>query len=1579
MRTANHESILRSRNRGENTDACGPRLTPIASAVALALLALNGLDIRNAFAELPAGGQVAAGTATIQQVNGQNMVINQSSPKAVINWNSFSVGASDSVVFRQPSVSAVALNRVIGSDPSLIFGTLQANGQVFLLNPSGIVFGHGASVNVGGLVASTLGLTDQDFLAGRYSFVANARAGSVVNQGNIRAADGGYVALLGNTVSNSGSIVANRGSVGLAAGDSALLDFHGDGLMSLRVNVAAAGARIDHSGLIQADGGKVVMTAQAKNALLSTVLNVEGIVNARTLVARNGAIYLDGGSSGVTSISGKLDVSSNEPGVRGGEIRALGEYVGLFDNATLTASGPAGGGTVLVGGDLQGRNVDIPNAKGTYVSRTATIAADATEAGDGGKVIVWSDGTTRFNGRVSARGGERGGDGGFVEISGKNLEYRGGVDTTAARGKTGTLLLDPDAIVIKGGLGDGDNDESNSSFSGSGTGGTVVFGDNGPTFEVFESEIEGASITANIVLQARSSITVDNQPFNNASGNPGDALGVLALAAGRSLTLETRNGQGEAGGINLTQGAHGQNLQIVASGSGSITVQTGTAQDSSAAAANISLPQLRAGTGGVTVSALQGGSININTITTAQPQQAGGPVVVEGGPLALQQNRSVSIRVNAIDTSGNTAQLGAGGSAGSVNLTGTQITLGGPITARGGNATVGVGGNGGSVQLVGPVVLGGDVQIDTLGGAGVGPSGPSSPGSVTFANTIDSDSAARKLTVSGAGIVTFGGNVGGAAPLADLDVSADRIVFNGSGPATLAVNVNAPGGNEVTFTGPITLFNNVAVNTGANSVLFNGTIETDPDVSAALSVTSLATAQFNSDIGAFPPLGSFTASASAIALNGSSIGTTNGQTYNGPVILGSDLFLSSTGGGNITFGRTVESPKTAHSFTTQTTGTTTFNGTVGGNGNPLRSLSTGFGSSDGLTTIINGGAVTTTSDQIYNEAVVINAPTVLNAGTGSITFESTVQAGANPLTLTANTINFNGGAGSVTGTGGLVLQPSTAATSIGVAGGAGTFQVPTDQLQALGNGFGGITIGRADGTGTTLVNTAGFNVPVLIRQPGAGGAITVAGPLTGSNNASITLSAGGAIALNGDITTNNQPISLNGPVTLGGAARTLSAGTGDITFGSTINGASNLVANSTGATRFLGTVGATTPLASLTTNAGGTTDLNGGAITTTGDQNFNDPVTLTANTQLVSTSGNINLLGPINADAAGNRRTLTATAGSGAVALGQVGTTTPLGALTVSARQLTVNGSIFLDGSGALDLSNVVAVLFAPGTVLDTDAAGGSSAAGPVRFGPTGTLNPTGSSGGAVTIDATADGGGNAAGVDLGTAGGGSIPITVLTVSGELINVRGVVTADRIVLTANEVRTPGGQIVATRPFTNFDPANAALTLRGLTTPGTFGQAPPANGLNVNVPGVIIVEPNASGTLPAVWLTGDATTKAPVYEFAATEGRRLVCFNGVCLGENERRIDRLFNIVVSPQEQTALTAVLDQLRKLLDELLMAGFARENVRKQLVQGIVLETGRGRPGIDEFTGEGVTPPINCEAQADALSEGVLACSGQ
>jgi filamentous hemagglutinin family protein len=289
---------------------------------------------------LPTGGTVAAGSATI--ASGSNATtIKQNSQSAVLNWDSFNIAAGKSVRFDQPGKSSVALNRVTGGDASTILGNLSANGKVFLVNPNGVLFGKGSQVSVGGLVASTLNISDADFMAGRYAFSGTSTA-AVLNQGTIVAADQGYVALLGANVGNTGVIKARLGTVALAAGQGITMDVAGDGLLNITIDTGAMNALVTNGGLIRADGGDVLLTAQAAGRLLHTVVNNTGVIEARTIYSRDGTIKLLGDmTNGRLGVGGTLDASAPAGG-DGGFIETSAARVDIADSARITTVAPKG-------------------------------------------------------------------------------------------------------------------------------------------------------------------------------------------------------------------------------------------------------------------------------------------------------------------------------------------------------------------------------------------------------------------------------------------------------------------------------------------------------------------------------------------------------------------------------------------------------------------------------------------------------------------------------------------------------------------------------------------------------------------------------------------------------------------------------------------------------------------------------------------------------------------------------------------------------------------------------------------------------------------------------------------------------------------------------------------------------------------------------------------------------------------------------------------------------------------------------------------------------------------------------------
>lgn len=412
------------------------------------LLLISQLALAN-----PTDGTVVNGDVNIQY--GTNTVIQQQSDSAIINWKDFSIGADEHTQFIQPNAKSVTLNRVIGNNASEIMGKLSSNGQIFLVNPNGIVFGIHATVDVGGLVATTSNISDENFNNKNYIFdqkgLPNAK---IVNYGHISTmADQGLIVLVAPGVQNSGVIKAQLGRVAIGAGEEWTLDPYGDNLITFSLHGAQPNMlyHIDNDGHISANGGEVLLTAQQMDGVMESIINVEGYIEAKTVDNRQGKIILLGPSDSNVTVSGVLDVSSDLIGQLAGLIEITGRqlWIGGGNFSLINASGISGGGTVHVGGDYQGKG-SLPTAFKTVIMTGANIIADATSHGNGGQVIVWSDNETVYNGHISAKGGVSGGDGGFVETSGKlTLDIIGGsVTTLAPMGQAGIWLLDPTDYTI---------------------------------------------------------------------------------------------------------------------------------------------------------------------------------------------------------------------------------------------------------------------------------------------------------------------------------------------------------------------------------------------------------------------------------------------------------------------------------------------------------------------------------------------------------------------------------------------------------------------------------------------------------------------------------------------------------------------------------------------------------------------------------------------------------------------------------------------------------------------------------------------------------------------------------------------------------------------------------------------------------------------------------------------------------------------------------------------------------------------------------------------------------------------------
>ena len=276
-------------------------------ALAAAIVVLALIPHAPASAQsLPTGGTVTTGAASIVQPNATTLNINQSTNQAIINWNTFSVGRGDTVNFNQPSAASSTLDRVLGSTPSWIAGTINAPGTVLLINPNGIAITKSGVVNTGSFAASTLNISDADYLSGNYSFSGNGRSAGVINSGRINTADGGFAALLGGQVSNNGIISARLGKVALGAGEEATLDLSGDGFLSVGVPssemgklVNANGALVSNRGKIIADGGVVFLSAATAANILRNAVNIPGSIRTNSVGVHNGRIVINGGDGRV--------------------------------------------------------------------------------------------------------------------------------------------------------------------------------------------------------------------------------------------------------------------------------------------------------------------------------------------------------------------------------------------------------------------------------------------------------------------------------------------------------------------------------------------------------------------------------------------------------------------------------------------------------------------------------------------------------------------------------------------------------------------------------------------------------------------------------------------------------------------------------------------------------------------------------------------------------------------------------------------------------------------------------------------------------------------------------------------------------------------------------------------------------------------------------------------------------------------------------------------------------------------------------------------------------------------------------
>ena len=1238
--------------------------------VSLGLVLTGSLHLP-AFAN-PQGGTVTDGAATITE-SGNRVDIHQSTDKVIIDWRSFSIGAGEITEFHQPSAGSIALNRVTGADPSHIFGTLRANGRVFLINPNGILFGAGSRVDVSGLVATTSDIRNEDFMAGRMDFSIpslNPNA-SVVNEGDITIAQSGYAALVAPHVRNSGVINARLGRVSLGAAEAFTLDLYGDELVTFTVGVRetpvdedgnAVESLVDNQGSILAGGGIVQLGARNVEAVVRNVINTDGVIYAGSMERVNGKIVLKAAGAGNVAVSGALtadggrveisgdeDVSVSDATVTasdvtiaadadgsgtgdlnagptggdaliddvdidtaaggdgtGGRVEITGDRVALTGETSIDVAGTSGGGEVLIGGDYQGQG-ETRSADATIVGSDVRINADALDAGDGVYVILWADGYTRFHGEITARGGATGGNGGFVEVSGKqHLDFVGHVDTSAILGNPGTLLLDPINILISADNTDGDN------------GGTIAFADSPGVdpWNVSPAALDG--VNGNITLEASGDITVDSDLTLNT--------------AAATLTMRANNDIDINADITTTGGAIVLSADHDDSGAGDVDIAASQTVTSGGTAITVSANDVNFA-----------GSINSGAGTTTILVSDGGTIKVGGNPTF------------DMTISGSELQ----------NITATNLVIG---DATNGNIDV-KSVSAANSNNIGTVTL----NATQAGSTVVWSTGGGSTFNALVINTNNAFSASQAMTTDTGGItinsqngVTFSENVTSAGAVT-IDADSDN---NGSGTFTV----------DATFALDST---NNTIQVTADDIVVNGTID-----SGSAATTILVSDGGTIGVGA--TAGNMTISGAELQ-NITATGLTIGDATSGSITVDG---ITAANSNNISGTVTLDATAAAATITF-TNGASTFNALTANAGNGI-TANIGLATDTGGLTLSSGNGVTISNTLTTAGATVIDADNDDN-GSGTFTLNNTLNTANNTLSITADDIALN--------------------STINTGGAATTVLVSDGGTIGLGNTAGNMTISGAElqnitATGLTIGDAT--NGDITVDGISAANSNNISGTFTlnaTADNASVAFSNGAstfnALAVSADdgISVNVALTTDTGNLTLDGDADN-AADTNDniaVATGVTLTSAGSMTLDATNS----GIVGAGT----LTLNAASGIGLNDSLVTNgatvfdadtdndgSGDFSIIAARTITTNGNTLSiTANDIALSGNINSGAAST--TLLVSDG-GTIGLGATaGNMTISGAelQNITATGLTIgdatNGNVTIDGITAANSNNISGTL----------------------------------------------------------------------------------------------------------------------------------------------------------------------------------------------------------------------------------------------------------------------------------------------
>lgn len=1176
---------------------------------------------------MPEIREVASGAADpILNNNTLQLIVSE---KAIVNYKTFNINVNEAVQFIQPSASSCVLNRVVGSDPSSILGSLSANGKVFLVNPNGVYFGPNAAVNTGSLLVSTLDIADDDFSAGRFQFslAKGTEKAKIINQGTLQASPEGTIAFLAPIIRNEGTIIADAGRVALISGEKVTIDFAGDGMLSFSVEGALEEALIEHLGSIHAEQGQVQLHMKAADAVIQRVLNTDGVVEGVKILKENGVVRIAANSElyakniaiegpGV-EVDGVVSASDRTPGALGGTIHLLGDSVVVRD-ALVEASGDFGGGTVLIGGDYQGKG-SVRNSDHVYLNQGAVVEANAYTNGNGGKIIVWGDQKHRFEGKLLARGGSDSGNGGFVETSCDGpMIVTGNVDTTGPHGDYGHWMIDPVAIVVV-----------------SGGGGSLV--------NAADCTSATASLSVDPVTIAAATTTVDlcakKGPNSNITvtdaitGMPANIGITFSVGGSGTPTITLNNNISTSSGFIAFSGAD------VTLGGSFTGLNTKVAGDGASVAFS---------------GAINGGGTTPMTVTTGA-----GSFRVDGTIGATTSLTALTVTANGGITLG-----GIGGA--SPGVTGTTaltsiagINLNGGITYN----------TGGEQTYTGSVTIGDNTTITTSADA------------VRITGSVDGDIAGRTLTITTAGgNIEIDGSIGSTVVLGGLTLNAGAGIIT---VGTIGTNLVAGSTGGLTFTSTASptgiILNGSGITTSgaagqtyaghvkaASTLLFTSTnapISFQQTLNGSSSNTESLGFASGSGIGSVTFTG---AVGNLVPLDRIDIFSANGVTVTETLTASSFTENAATG---VNVLRAITTSGTQGIFLSGTT--FTFNGalTTTNSGN-IRITNTGAMTLPAAATVSSngdfiqkgGGAVSlganiTTSNSLmeFTNAVTLSGAVVLNSGTsfGDIIFDSSLDGGFSlSATSGLGQIQVVGPIGVSTPMMTVSLSASAGISlgSVGTAGvaGAGAMTLSTDGYISLNGSIYNATSHTYSG-GLKLQN----NVTI---QSASNNNVSITGTIDGDN-----------------VSTRNLSINTGGALSTGGIIITSAIGT-QYALGV-------LSLDAKAGTLAIGNVGAGTipgAISGMTLAGSGGILLNGGIYTTSGGtQLYSNNVTLGATTIIYSTNSAVTFSGKVNGLSAGGQP-LAMTLGSGALTFtGAVGDTLRVGAITInSASSVTASAAI---------------------------------------------------------------------------------------------------------------------------------------------------------------------------------------------------------------------------------------------------------------------------------------------------------------